>query len=215
MVTYAYERVSTKDQNLERQDRAIKKFRPSIPEANIFKDKLTGKNFDREQYQEMKTILKHVSKANENKEIIEVVFSELDRLGRNAEGIKKELEWFKANHICVRILEIPTTLMEVETANKWVVDLTNQILVEVYAAMAEQEVEKRAKRQSEGIAVAKEKGVKFGRKPIEIDNGQFGIVYAKWKAKELSAVKAMDQLGLKPNTFYRRVKEYEEKGVLS
>lgn len=92
--------------------------------------------------------------------------------------------------------------MEVETANKWVVDLTSQILVEVYAAMEEQEVEKRAKRQSEGIAVAKEKVIKFGRKPIKIDE-QFRIIYAKRKVKELSAVKAMEQLGLKPNTFYR------------
>lgn len=91
MITYAYERVSTKEQNLERQDIAIKQFRANIPEGNIFKDKLSGKNFERENYQAMKIILEYVAKANESKEPVEVVCKELDRLGRNAEGIKKEL----------------------------------------------------------------------------------------------------------------------------
>ena len=95
MISYAYERVSTKDQNLERQDIAIKQFRPEIPEENIFKDKLTGKNFDRENYKNMKVIMEHISKAKGTSEVVEVIFEELDRLGRNAEGIKSELQWFK------------------------------------------------------------------------------------------------------------------------
>ena len=63
----------------------------------------------------------------------------------------------------MRILEIPTTLIDVTESNKWVIDLINQILIEVYASMAQQELEKRAKRQSEGIAVALEKGIKKGK----------------------------------------------------
>ena len=140
MISYAYERVSSKDQNLERQDTAIKKFRPEIPESNIFRDKLTGKNFDREDYQSMKIILEHVAKANESEEIIEVIFEELDRLGRNTEGIKQELQWFKEHGIVTRILEIPTTLIDVSPENKWVTELITQILIEVYASMAEQEL---------------------------------------------------------------------------
>lgn len=209
MVSYSYERVSTKEQNLERQDIAIKQFRPNIPESNIFRDKLTGKNFDRDNYQAMKIILEHISKANESKELIEVIFEELDRLGRNAEGIKKELQWFKDHNICVRILEIPTTLIEVNESNKWVVEMVTQILIEVYAAMAEQELEKRAKRQAEGIAVALEKGVKFGRRPIKVDNKEFESAYKRWKASEITAVQAMKILNLKPNTFYRRVHDFE------
>ena len=160
MVTYAYERVSTRDQNLERQEIAIKQFRPEIAEANIFRDKFTGKSFDRPQYNAMKIILEHITKANDNKELVEVVVEELDRLGRDSEGIKKELQWFKEHNICVRILEIPTTLIDIKKENVWVMDLINQILIEVYSAMAQQELEKRAKRQAEGIAVAKEKGIK-------------------------------------------------------
>ena len=209
MITYAYERVSTKDQNLDRQDIAIKEFRPDISENNIFKDKSTGKVFDRPQYNSLKIILEHVTKANDNEDIIEVIFTELDRLGRDSNGIKKELEWFNEHGIIVRILEIPTTLIDVSSENTWVINLINKIIIEVYSAMAQQELEKRAKRQSEGINAAMLKGVKFGRKPIEVDEKLFKTTYDRWKAKEITAVQAMRVLGIKSNTFYRRIKEYE------
>ena len=212
MVTYAYERVSTRDQNLERQEIAIRQFRPDVPEANIFRDKFTGKSFDRPQYNAMKIILEHITKANDGNEMVEVVVEELDRLGRDSEGIKHELQWFKEHKICVRILEIPTTLIDIKKENAWVMELINQILIEVYSAMAQQELEKRAKRQAEGIAVAKEKGVKFGRRAIEVDESEFKGVYSLWKAGEITAVESMKRLNLKPNTFYRRVKEYERAG---
>lgn len=213
MITYGYARVSTTEQNLDRQIEAIKQYKPNIRTSNIFQDKVSGKTFDRPQYEAMKIILQHICEASElvqqQNEVIEVVFEELDRLGRNAEGIKKELEWFKQKGVCVRILEIPTTLIDVTAENKWVMDLINQILIEVYAAMAQQELEKRAKRQREGIDIALQKGVKFGRKPIEVQESMFIEMYKKWKNKEITAKRAMDELNLKPNTFYRRVKEYE------
>lgn len=208
--SYGYERVSTKAQKLNRQDVAIKKYRKSIPDKNIFRDQLTGKNFDRAEYQRMKIILEHIVETVQPTDIVEVIFEELDRLGRNAEGIKKELEWYKAHNICVRILEIPTTLCEINSDNKWVLELVSQILIEVYATMAEQELEKRAKRQREGIDVALSKGVKFGRKPIVVESEQFKMVYDRWKGGLITARTAMHELGLKSNTFYRRVKDYED-----
>ena len=209
MITYAYERVSSKDQNLERQETAIRKFRPDIPDANIFRDKVTGKTFDRENYNAMKTILEHISKASDSNEIIEVVFEEMDRLGRDKESIKKELQWYKEHGIYTRILELPSTLVDIEPANKWVMDMVTNILIEVYATMAQQELEKRSKRQAEGIVEAKKKGVKFGRQPIKINEPEFVKVYQDWKASKITAKQAMKELALKPNTFYRRVKEYE------
>ena len=206
---YAYCRISTTDQNIERQIIAIKGYAPDIPDNNIFIDKQTGKDFDREQYQEMKVILDHISKAKSGSDSIELIVEELDRLGRNADGIKKELMWFKEHNIIVRILEIPTTLVAVDENNQWVMDMVTNLLIEVYAQLAEAELEKRAKRQAEGIAVAKAKGVYKGRKPISIDDKQMKLVYLKWTAGEITARQAMVQLGLKPNTFYRRVKEYE------
>lgn len=209
MITYAYERVSSKDQNLERQETAIKKFRPDIPDANIFRDKVTGKTFDRENYNAMKIILEHISKASDSNEIIEVVFEEMDRLGRDKESIKKELQWYKEHGIYTRILELPSTLVDIEPANKWVMDMVTNILIEVYATMAQQELEKRSKRQAEGIVEAQKKGVKFGRQPIKINESEFVKVYQDWKASKITAKQAMEELALKPNTFYRRVKEYE------
>lgn len=210
MISYAYLRVSTKDQNLERQEKAIKEFRPDIPEHNIFRDKETGKEFERKHYQAMKVILDHVAKVNGNKEIIEVIIEELDRLGRNSDGIKQELQWFKERGIVVRILELPTTLVDIVDGNKLLIDMTTAILIEVYSVIAQQELEKRAKRQAEGIAVALEKGVKFGRRPIEVQQDEFIQIYHTWKQGNITARQAMQQLNLKPNTFYRRVHDYEE-----
>ena len=209
MITYAYERVSSKDQNLERQETAIRNFRPNISDANIFKDKVTGKTFDREHYNEMKIILEHLSKVNATNDLIEVVFEEMDRLGRDKESIKKELQWYKDRGIYIRILELPSTLVDIDSNNKWVMDMVTNILIEVYATMAQQELEKRAKRQTEGIIEAQKKGIKFGRQPIHLSESEFMTVYNSWKAAEINARQAMNILGIKPNTFYRRVKEYE------
>lgn len=206
---YAYCRISTTDQNIERQIIAVKQFAPSIPDNNIFIDKKSGKNFEREQYQEMKVILEHISKAKSETDSIELIVEELDRLGRNADLIKKELMWFKEHHIIVRILEIPTTLTQVDNTNRWAMEMATNLLIEVYAQLAQAELEKRAKRQAEGIAIAKSKGVYKGRKPIQIDNEQFVIIYTRWKANEITARQAMLELNIKANTFYRRVKEYE------
>ena len=87
--------------------------------------------------------------------------------------------------------------------------MVTNLLIEVYAQLAQAELEKRAKRQAEGIAVAKEAGKYKGRIPIKINQNQFEIVYARWKAKEITARQAMSELNIKSNTFYRRVKEYE------
>lgn len=206
---YAYCRISTTDQNIERQIIAIKEYAPDIADNNIFIDKKTGKDFEREQYQEMKVILEHISKAKSENEYIELIIEELDRLGRNADLIKKELMWFKEHNIIVRILEIPTTLCEVDENNRWVMEMVTNLLIEVYAQLAQAELEKRAKRQAEGIAVAKEVGKYKGRIPIKINQNQFEIVYARWKANEITARQAMSELNIKSNTFYRRVKEYE------
>lgn len=208
---YAYCRISTTDQNIDRQIIAVKQFASDIADNNIFLDKKTGKNFEREQYQEMKVILEHISKASLKNEPIELIVEELDRLGRNADLIKKELMWFKEHNIIVRILEIPTTLTEIDKNNRWVMEMVTNVLIEVYAQLAQVELEKRAKRQAEGIAIAKSKGVYKGRKPIQIDNEQFVISYTRWKANEITARQAMLELNIKANTFYRRVKEYETK----
>ena len=150
---YGYMRVSTKAQNLNRQEDALLEF--GVEKDNIFADKESGKNFDREKYQEMKSILKRNDV---------LVIKELDRLGRNKEMIKEELEYFKNNGIRVKILNIPTTLIDIQEGQEWIIDMVNNILLEVMSSIAEEERKKIKERQAEGIAAAKAGGVKFGPK---------------------------------------------------
>lgn len=208
MVSYGYARVSTNEQNPERQIQAIQAYRHDMQVENIFIDKQSGKTFDRPNYNTLKLILENLRKSSKEMHI-ELIIEELDRLGRTKEGIRKELEWYAKENIFIRILEIPTTLIDIDAQNEWVLELINKILIEVYSSLAEQEMDKRVKRQSEGIAEAKKRGIYKGRKPIQVNENQFTRVYKEWKENKIKTKEAMQILGLKPNTFYRRVKEYE------
>ena len=150
---YGYMRVSTKAQNLNRQEDALLEF--GVEKNNIFADKESGKNFNREKYQEMKSILKRNDV---------LVIKELDRLGRNKKMVKEELEYFKDNGIRVKILNIPTTLIDFPEGQEWIMDMINNILLEVMSSIDEEERRKIKTRQAEGIAAAKAGGVKFGPK---------------------------------------------------
>ena len=152
-MVYGYMRVSTKAQNLNRQENALLEF--GVEKDNIFADKESGKNFDREKYQEMKSILKRNDV---------LVIKELDRLGRNKQMVKEELEYFKNNGIRVKILNIPTTLIDFPEGQEWMMEMINNIVLEVMSSIAEEERRKIKTRQAEGIAAAKAGGVKFGPK---------------------------------------------------
>ena len=161
---YFYGRVSSKDQNLARQIESAKQYKNI---DRVFKDKQSGKDFEREDYQRMKEILE----AGD-----EVVVHALDRLGRNKDGIKEELAWFKERGVIVRILNVPTTLIEYPEGQEWLMDMVNNILIEVLGAFAEQERENTLKRQAEGIAAmpVDEKGRKISTKP-----GKEGRTYGR------------------------------------
>ncbi|WP_343299499.1 recombinase family protein [Clostridium botulinum] len=200
---YGYARVSSKEQNLDRQIEELKKFNKDIV---LFTDKASGKDFDRKEYE----ILKRIVDAGDT-----IVVKEMDRLGRNKEMIKEELEYFKAKNVRIVILDIPTTTMDISSMDegiaKEMLKMINNILIEVLSTMAEAERKKIRQRQAEGIAIAKKQGKYKGRQKIEIDEKGFEKVYKTWKAGEITAVKAMELLEIKKNTFYRRVKEYESK----
>ncbi|EJO5346484.1 recombinase family protein [Clostridium botulinum] len=199
---YGYARVSSTDQNLSRQIEELRKFNKDIV---MFTDKESGKDFERKEYEIMKRV------AGEGDTI---VVKELDRLGRNKELIKQELEYYKNKGVRVIILDIPTTTTNLDGMDegiaKEMLKMINNILIEVLATMAEQERNKIKSRQREGIAIAKDRGVEFGRPRIEIDDN-FINIYNKWKNKEIKAVEAMKILNLTKATFYRRVKEYENR----
>ena len=197
---FGYARVSTKEQNLDRQIEELKKYVEN--ERNIIIDKASGKNFERDGYKSLKTF------AREGDEIY---IKSLDRLGRNKDQIKDELKEFKDRGIIVRVLDVPTTLINLSQfgdMQKAIFDMINNILIEVLGTIAEQERNTTHARQTEGIAIAKAKGKHLGRPKAEIPKN-FDLYYTQWKNGEITAVKAMDLLGLKRTTFYKLVKEYE------
>ena len=196
----AYGRVSMKNQSIERQ---IVKFREvGVEERYIFVDHQSGKNFDRPQYQAMKFILR----AGDT-----LYVDALDRLGRNYDGVITEWKNItretNADIVCLD----NATLFD---SRKFKVmgdigKLLEDQLLSMLAYVAEQERKKTLQRQMEGMRVARNNGVKFGRPKQEIDS-KFIEVYSEWKKGHILAVQAMKEVNMGKSTFYRRVKEFEQ-----
>lgn len=203
-MTHAYLRVSAKDQNLARQIKAVKEYRAELLNENIYSDKQSGKNFERAEYLKLKEKLQSGD---------ELIIKELDRLGRNKKEIQCELAWFKEHGIMVRILNVPTTLIEYPKGQEWVMDMVNNILIEVLGAMAEEERKKILERQKEGIAAmpvvnGKKVSTKTGRamgNPGKDIKG-FSEFFEKTKKGELSVSESCRQLGISRTHWYRLCK---------
>lgn len=199
-------RVSSEEQNPERQLQALKEYAFELLNENIYIDKESGKDFNRIKYQELKMILR-------KGDIL--LIKELDRLGRNKTAIKEELDYFKTIGVRVKILNIPTTLMDLPDENEWVIDMVNNILIEVLGAIAEEERNKIKARQAEGIAIAKRQGKYKGRKFNELPK-QFPSLYKRWKEGNITASEFTKLLGYKSrNTIYTKIRQYEETEGLS
>ena len=193
---FGYARVSTVHQREDRQVQALLDY--GIEERNIVVDKESGKDFNRLGYLSLKE--KWLRQGDT------LVVKELDRLGRNKAKIREELEWFRAEGIRVKILNVPTTLLDCE-GQDWVLDMVSNILIEVMASVAEEERVKIHRRQEEGIAVAKAKGVVFGRPPISKPDN-YEAVMALVDSGQLKSVEAMRELGVKKTTFYKLRQAY-------
>ena len=195
---YGYARVSTKEQNLDRQILALQKF--GIDDRDIIRDKASGKTLDREGY---KLLRNHFLRERDS-----LVIMSLDRLSRNKLHIRQELEFYKQRRIRVMILDMPTTLTEVPEGQEWIIDMINNILIEVLSSIAEQERVRTLERQAQGIEAAKQKGKHLGRPPISVPD-DWDEVYTLWQNNEITAVEAMRRTGLKRSSFYKIVHHME------
>lgn len=204
MKRYGYHRTSTREQYLDRGITEINAYctTNNLELEKIFTDQQTGKNFNRPRY----TIMKEdVLRAGD-----ELIITEVDRLGRNKQETLKELQYYRDSGIRVKILELPTTLMDLSamdnTMARMIMETINNMLIELYATMAQAEIEKKEKRQKEGIQAKKERGEwdDYGR-PAVISVEEFAKEYEKVVAGVVRPFELMKQLNMSKATFYRYV----------
>ena len=191
---FGYARVSTKEQNLDRQLLALAE--QGIQERDIIVDKESGKDLDRKGYRLLKDGLLRRGDT--------LVITSLDRLSRSKSDIKQELEHFKASGIRLKVLDLPTTMLDFPEGQEWVLEMTNNILIEVLSTIAEQERVTIRRRQAEGIAAARSRGAYLGR-PRATRPANWEEVTADWRAGKITATKAMELTGTKRTTFYKLV----------
>lgn len=194
---YGYVRVSTKDQNEDRQIIALKEM--GVPEGNIYMDKLSGKDFNRPQYRKL------LKKVNAN-DLIYV--KSIDRLGRNYSEIQEQWRIItrdKGVDLYVIDMSILDTRREKNLLGTFISDLVLALL----SYVAENERTNIRQRQAEGIAAAKARGVHFGRHPNPLPDN-FYEVYQLWKMKKVSVSKVARMCGMAQTTFFERARAYEK-----
>lgn len=195
MKKYGYIRVSSKDQNPERQIIALEDY--GIEKKNIFLDTISGKNFDRPQYLKL---LRRLKKGDL------IVIKSIDRLGRNYGEILEQWRIItKEKGVDIEVIDMPllnTNTLQGDLTGLFISDLVLQIL----AYVAETEREFIRQRQAEGIAAAKARGVKFGCTKMAEPEG-FENYYQEWRKGKISVRNAAEELGISYSTFYRRCRE--------
>lgn len=195
MSIYGYVRVSSTDQNKDRQVIALQE--AAVLEKNIFMDKQSGKDFDRPNYKKLTRKLK----AGDLLYVLSI-----DRLGRNYEEIQKQWRVLTKEigiDICVLDMPLLDTRNGKDLMGTFIADLVLQIL----SFVAQSERENIKKRQAQGIAAAKAKGVKFGRPEKQVPD-DFGKIVKAWEQKKLPFKEVLKRCDMSEATFYRRLKEY-------
>ncbi len=192
---YGYVRVSSTDQNEDRQMIALSE--AGVANENVFMDKQSGKDFERPQYKKMIKKLKPG-------DLLYIL--SIDRLGRNYEEIQRQWRVLTKNigvDICVIDMPLLDTRNGKDLMGTFIADLVLQIL----SFVAQSERENIKKRQAEGIAAAKAKGIKFGRPEKEVPD-EFGQIISAWEQKRLPFAEALKICNMSEATFYRRLREY-------
>ena len=195
-----YARVSSTEQSLARQIMELRKY---VPEENIVTDKQSGKDLNRPGYQALKGVL-----GLRRGDVL--VIKSLDRLSRNKEEMKQELQWFKDQGIQLRVLDLPTTMIQLEPGQEWIRDMVNNILIEVLSSIAEEERNLIHRRQREGIEAARNAGIRFGP-PDKGFPEEWESYYSRYKQGEIKRKYVLDKLGITAGRFKYLKKKYEKR----
>lgn len=199
--TYGYIRVSTREQNEDRQLIALREM--GVPEGNLFLDKQSGKDFDRPAY---KRLLRKL------KEDDLLYIKSIDRLGRNYEEIQNQWRLLtKDRGVDICVLDMP--LLDTRRGKDLVGTFLSDIVLQVLSFVAENERTSIRQRQAEGIAAAKARGVRFGRPPRTLPEN-FHSAYQRWKARKITGAAAARECGMPLATFRYRAELYEKSSIL-
>ena len=191
---YGYARVSGCDQNEARQIQSLDDY--GITKDRIFVDKVSGKDFNRQEYQTLKRMLKDSPHSL-------LVITSIDRLGRNYKEITKEWQMLTTqSQADIKVLDMP--LLDTTQYKDLLGTFISDLILQVLSFVAEQERRNIRTRQAEGIAIAKSKNIKFGRPPIKVPDN-FVDVCTRWNNGEITATEAITQTGLKRTNFYKMV----------
>ena len=191
---YAYIRVSTADQNEDRQLDAIAELK--VPSENIFTDKVSGKDFNRPQYQ---TLLKKLKSGDL------LYIKSIDRLGRNYEEIQNQWRVLtKDMGVDIAVIDMP--LLDTRNGKDLVGTFLSDIVLQILSFVAQNERDTIRKRQAEGIAAARSRGVRFGR-PVKKPPDNFAALVRQWERGKLPIESVLEQTSLTESTFYRRLRE--------
>ena len=191
---YGYIRVSSTDQNEDRQLVALEALK--IPAEQIYMDKLSGKDFNRPAY-------KSLVKRLKNGDLLYI--KSIDRLGRNYEEIQNQWRILtKEKDVDIAVIDMP--LLDTRNGKDLMGTFIADLVLQILSFVAQNERETIKKRQAEGIAAAKARGVRFGR-PIKKPPENFGLLVKRWERGKMSLEEVLGQAGLKEATFYRRLRE--------
>lgn len=194
---YGYVRVSSKDQNEDRQVITMREMQ--VPEENIYVDKQSGKDFNRPQY---KRLLRKV-KADDL-----IYIKSIDRLGRNYSEILDQWKIItKDKHVDLYVMDMP--ILDTRREKNLLGTFISDLVLALLSYVAENERTNIRQRQAEGIAAAKARGVHFGRRPNPLPDN-FYEVYQQWKMKKISVSEAARQCGMPQTTFFERARAYEK-----
>lgn len=193
---YGYVRVSTKDQNEDRQLVAMQELK--VPEKNIFIDKMSGKNFNRPMYKRM---IKKMKKDDL------LYIKSIDRLGRNYEEILEQWRMLtKEKKVDIVVLDMP--LLDTRRGKDLMGTFLSDIVLQVLSFVAENERTNIRQRQAEGIAAAKARGVRFGRPPLPLPDN-FYEVHRAWRGKKMTLKQAAEACNMSVGTFYGKARKFE------
>jgi DNA invertase Pin-like site-specific DNA recombinase len=198
---YGYVRVSTKEQNEDRQLIALSEV--WVRKENIYMDKQSGKDFHRPQYQKLLRKLK--------KDDLLYIKS-IDRLGRNYEEIQNQWRVLtKEKGVDIVVLDMP--LLDTRRGKDLMGTFISDLVLQLLSFVAENERTNIRQRQAEGIAAAQARGVRFGRPPLPLPEDFFDI-YRAWKRQELTLLQAAHAAGMPKGTFYGKARKLEELGLV-